>query len=905
MGDLQAWVPQSNGAAGDGNTQTPSAQQSNPEPSAISAEGWQQAEQATQEVIQCIQPTVISEQRRRVVVEYVQKLIQGYLATEIFPFGSVPLKTYLPDGDIDLIALGMPNSEDVLANEVRSVLEVEEQNKDAEFEVKDVQYIHAEVKLVKCIVQNIVVDISFNQIGGLCTLCFLEQVDNQIGRDHLFKRSIILIKAWCYYESRILGAHHGLISTYALETLVLYIFHLFHKSLDGPLVVLYRFLDYYSKFDWDNYCISLHGPIPISSLPELVAEPPETHESDSLLSKDFLKKCVDMFSVPLRGLENNSRTFSQKHLNIVDPLKENNNLGRSISKGNSYRIRSAFTYGARKLGRILLLPPENMADQVTMFFTNTLERHGSGDRPDVQGVFPSHSDSTTIDHDGLGSMSSGLKVEKCHKNKLISGSATTNSYEPLSEKINNIKISVLEKENGTSTQVSRHPLNQHLDTDWLQKCPKTVPNNTMEGNVVSGKRLAGDARDHATRRASDLRAVNENYKDSPSSSETGSSPSGKAYHAPHLFFRPENGAQGEAIDQANSTNHGAMNKAFTTRAPAPDEEFIRSDFYETESSRSGRSNVVSMSAGSVDGPLKSSCNTYLSEDSHLADHLMARNQRIGNNRSPKLNDLSDLAGDYDMHIRNLLYVQECQEFFMGASFIPLQQLPPSHYHNKNSWNTFHRRNTYTHMGANGAIPGPPFSPPGCYLINSPIMSSAYGMEDLPKPRGTGTYFPNMSFRSYRERQSPRGRNSALANHQPRSRNNGRVETSTDMNLSEESSQEPPLQAQVPIFSGNGRGKPAPLDVSQFPRTTASRGGSHVNGFVYPPEGKLAFGSFGVVPVEVSSPERGSRVESYGTQGCGSAIPVSTEQRPQMGRNHERPTQPYQLKDEVDFPPLAS
>lgn len=47
----------------------------------------------------------------------------------------------------------------------------------------------------------------------------------------------MLIKAWCYYESRILGAHHGLISTYALETLVLYIFHLFHKSLDGPLVV--------------------------------------------------------------------------------------------------------------------------------------------------------------------------------------------------------------------------------------------------------------------------------------------------------------------------------------------------------------------------------------------------------------------------------------------------------------------------------------------------------------------------------------------------------------------------------------------------------------------------------------------------------------------------------------------
>ena len=33
-----------------------------------------------------------------------------------------------------------------------------------------------QVKLVKCIVQDIVVDISFNQLGGLSTLCFLEKV---------------------------------------------------------------------------------------------------------------------------------------------------------------------------------------------------------------------------------------------------------------------------------------------------------------------------------------------------------------------------------------------------------------------------------------------------------------------------------------------------------------------------------------------------------------------------------------------------------------------------------------------------------------------------------------------------------------------------------------------------------
>lgn len=35
-----------------------------------------------------------------------------------------------------------------------------------------------QVKIIKCLVENIVVDISFNQLGGLCTLCFLEEVSN-------------------------------------------------------------------------------------------------------------------------------------------------------------------------------------------------------------------------------------------------------------------------------------------------------------------------------------------------------------------------------------------------------------------------------------------------------------------------------------------------------------------------------------------------------------------------------------------------------------------------------------------------------------------------------------------------------------------------------------------------------
>ncbi|KAJ6338355.1 hypothetical protein OIU76_007929 [Salix suchowensis] len=355
----------------------------------LNSERWSKAEERTAELIACIQPNQHSEELRNAVADYVKRLIAKCFPCQVFTFGSVPLKTYLPDGDIDLTAFSKnPNLKDTWAHQVRDMLENEEKNESASFRVKEVQYIQAEVKIIKCLVENIVVDISFNQLGGLCTLCFLEEVDNLINQNHLFKRSIILIKAWCYYESRILGAHHGLISTYALETLVLYIFHVFNNSFAGPLEVLYRFLEFFSKFDWDNLCVSLWGPVPIRSLPDVTAkcytaEPPRKDGGELLLSKLFLEACSAVYAVSPAGQDNQGQPFLSKYFNVIDPLRVNNNLGRSVSKGNFFRIRSAFAFGAKRLARLLDCPKEDLCIEVNQFFLNTWERHGSAHRPDV------------------------------------------------------------------------------------------------------------------------------------------------------------------------------------------------------------------------------------------------------------------------------------------------------------------------------------------------------------------------------------------------------------------------------------------------------------------------------------------------------------------------------------------
>lgn len=66
----------------------------------------------------------------------------------MFPYGSVPLKTYLPDGDIDFTVINGNTANESLALDVHSLLKREQNLADAELKVTDTQYIDAEVVLV-------------------------------------------------------------------------------------------------------------------------------------------------------------------------------------------------------------------------------------------------------------------------------------------------------------------------------------------------------------------------------------------------------------------------------------------------------------------------------------------------------------------------------------------------------------------------------------------------------------------------------------------------------------------------------------------------------------------------------------------------------------------------------------
>ncbi|KAL0419296.1 UNVERIFIED_CONTAM: hypothetical protein Sradi_1343100 [Sesamum radiatum] len=715
-----------------------------PDPASLSEESLSAAEEAAQQVLNCVHPTLDSEEKRRDIVDYVQRLIKSHLNCEVFPYGSVPLKTYLPDGDIDLTALKGPNAEESLPRDVFALLQREEKNENAEYQVKDTQYIDAEVKLVKCLVRNIVIDISFNQLGGLSTLCFLEQllilmiisgfctgyvsklsspnVDRLVGRNHLFKRSIILVKAWCYYESRILGAHHGLISTYALETLILYIFHLYHSSLSGPLAVLYRFLDYYSQFDWEKYCISLKGPVCKSSLPDIVVETPESGWNNLMLSEEFLENCMEMFSVSSRTPEGNPKAFQAKHLNIIDPLKENNNLGRSVHRGNFYRIRSAFKYGARKLGQVLFQPRDKVANGICEIFTNTLARHGNDFRSSFQCLTLESGD----EESSTASLSSPVEL--------------------LSEDDMLLKSSVSDADNDSVGFEFKNETDRYLT---IELTSEMASGYSAEG-VISGHHIAGETYDLATSNSS-LRNGTSDYA---SSSDYTSSVSWNHCHK-SLYSRrsSEIGRLGTGtFHQSGVGATGSQKFGISSWLKYIKENGKISSTYQWCMDNSHD--------GCITGLGSSIPKANILENLSLEFREMDLTSVGGD--SEVFNPLADLSGDYDSHIRSLLYGQLCHGFSLSASVVCHTPSFPSRLLNKKPWDIVREsmpfwRSQFSKMSSRSVEQSR-------RLAADSALSSAFRSEGTQKTRGTGTYFPHVKG-FYREKSlQGRSRNKALGNH---------------------------------------------------------------------------------------------------------------------------------------------
>jgi hypothetical protein len=131
-------------------------------------------------------------------------------------------------------------------------------------------------------VTGLPVEISVEPKVDLCMLCFFEEFASLIGKDFLFKRSLLLVRAWWIYET---PAYIGCpmryyLSDYSLGIMLCSVFNQYSTKISTPLQALSIFLAEYGEVDWPSCAVTIQGMVPIrqsSGESRPLLRSPQTH----------------------------------------------------------------------------------------------------------------------------------------------------------------------------------------------------------------------------------------------------------------------------------------------------------------------------------------------------------------------------------------------------------------------------------------------------------------------------------------------------------------------------------------------------------------------------------------------------------------------------------------------------
>lgn len=245
------------------------------------------------------------------IFSFVQSQLRTSLGAQSYLAGSSALKTYIPGEDINITACLCKGQEGNWFLKFTQGLcsastSTELPSTEFPFIIRGVYFANACVRSVRTVVEMVddtklteSICVKANRPEDLCNAPFLEEVDRVVGQNHLFKRSIVLIKAWCSHESQRYSGHpvsvvssaRGMeaissLSSRAIESMVLCMFNFIlpKGGINHPFAALVFFLKFYANFEWDNCIISVEGPRRYNGV-RIVPECAET-----FLSSDFLEE---------------------------------------------------------------------------------------------------------------------------------------------------------------------------------------------------------------------------------------------------------------------------------------------------------------------------------------------------------------------------------------------------------------------------------------------------------------------------------------------------------------------------------------------------------------------------------------------------------------------------------------
>lgn len=333
-------------------------------------------------IIEKVGPNLDKEKVIKNLISTFESLIVDALSEEnskysikVIPFGSFPSKLYLYNSDLDLSVLFVPKNNSLTdckdSEFINRTLTKISKKLETNKEITNISIIHAEIKLIKCKMKGIPIDISISNYLGLSKLFFVYKLESEIlikeQRIALFKRSIILIKAWCSLESEIIGSNKSLMASYAIECLVIFLFNQNNEKIKSEIDAFIQFFELVSSIDFEKSVVTILGVISTEELIKYIkSEDYETNiEKFYAKNKGYfdskkiieISKNVQIINELDNKYNNNKveinkndknynnksfKSFMIKKMNIIDPLNSINNLGKSINYYSYNKIVSIF-----------------------------------------------------------------------------------------------------------------------------------------------------------------------------------------------------------------------------------------------------------------------------------------------------------------------------------------------------------------------------------------------------------------------------------------------------------------------------------------------------------------------------------------------------------------------------------
>ena len=246
-------------------------------------------------IIMNLRPSIKSLMERKVVLEYIKKNLSKCLGARVFCIGSSMNNVFLPQETIEVTPFLCKGQEEkwfLRVNEGLCADAMASGGFDNGVEVSSVSF-DCKAASISATVNGMKVNIVHNELVALYNGALLEDISHMIGKDGLVKRSLLLIKSWCFLDtpqytqgrnqcsitppstcnltstlhclciSRIDGKElfPRIFPPRVLHILVLHLFCLFGDIINHPLNALVYFLFYYGNLNWQDVVITLGKPL--------------------------------------------------------------------------------------------------------------------------------------------------------------------------------------------------------------------------------------------------------------------------------------------------------------------------------------------------------------------------------------------------------------------------------------------------------------------------------------------------------------------------------------------------------------------------------------------------------------------------------------------------------------------